>query len=164
MPSKEKGYVYSVVKEKKEFFALLLEQFSERYLSFVESPQDPAEFGNDKIPDSIEFPGFIFDSQKEVRWYINDGKFFVTIISDELISAFSEIGGDWTRERFGKYIEEVEESDEIGIFLINPKLPQINIRSETLKKHLRECNLLKNTELFSRDAIPMFVTFRWWQE
>ena len=164
MPSREKGYVSSVVKEKKEFIALLLEQFSDNYLLFVENPQDPSEFGSSKIPDSIEFPGFIFDSKEEVRWFINDGKFFVTIISDELIPAFSEVGGNWTREGIGKHFEGAEESDEIGVFLVDPEFPQINIKSETLKIYLKENNLLEKAELFSKDAIPMFLTLRRWQE
>lgn len=171
MPSGEKGYVYSIVKEEKEFLSLLTELFSENYISFIENPQDPSEFGSDKIPNSIKFPGFIFDSKKEVRWYINDGKFLITIISDECISNLSEIGGTWTREKIDEYNEEVHEhleenkqNDEIGVFLVNPELSQINIKSEDLKKSLKENKLLENAELFLKDGISIFLTLRWCQE
>lgn len=160
MPSREKGFVHSVVKEEKEFLTLLLELFPENYLSFVENPQDPGEFGSDKIPESIEFPGFIFDSKKEVRWYIDDDMFFATIISDEYIPAFSEVEGDWTREKIEEYMEGNEESNEKGIYLVNPDFSHINIKSKTLDDYLREAKILRNAELFSRNATPIFLTLR----
>lgn len=160
MPSREKGFVYSVVKEEEEFLTLLLKLFPEDYLSFIENPQDPGEFGSDKIPESIEFPGFIFDSKKEVRWHIDDGMFFTTIISDESIPALSEVEGVWTREKIEEYMEGNEKSNEKGIYLADPDYSNINIKSKTLKAYLGEAKILQNAELFSREAIPIFLTLR----
>ena len=160
MPSKEKGYVYSVVKDKGEFFSLLLKLFSQDYLSFIENPQDAGEFGCNKIPDSIEFPGSVFDSRKEIRWYIHEGMFFITIISDEPIPSLPEVEGNWTRERVEEYMEESGKYNEKRIFLVGPRLLHIDVRSEFLKEWLRMNKSEGNAELFSRNAVPMFVTLR----
>jgi hypothetical protein len=160
MPSGEEGYVYAVVKEKQEFSALLVEQFPEGYLSFIENPQDPNQFGSDKIPGSIGFPGFIFDSTKEMRWYINDGKFHVTVISDEFIPGLPEVEGKWTREEIGAYIEEDRKSNERGVCLVKPRFLHIDVRSETLKEYLKGTEGLQYAESFSRDVIPIFLTLR----
>ena len=160
MPSREKGYVYSVVKDRGEFFSLLLKLFSQDYLSFIENPQDAGEFGSNKIPDSIEFPGFVFDSRKEMRWYIHEGMFFITIISDEPIPSFPEVEGNWTRERVAEYMEESGKNNEKRIFLVDPCFSHIDIKSEILKKWLRANRLEGNAELFSRNAVPVFLTLR----
>lgn len=159
MPS-EKGYVYSVVQRKEDFLDLVMKLFSEDYLLFVENPQNPSEFGSSMIPDSIEFPGFIFDSKKEARWYTNDGRFFVTIISDEPVPDLQKVEGNWTRERVAEYIGGHKKSDEKGIYLVDSNFTHINIKSKTLKEYLREAKVLQNAELFSRDAIPIFLTLR----
>lgn len=167
MPSEKKGYVYSLVRDREDFLVWLESLFPEGFFLFVENPQNPAEFGSSELPDSIEFPGFIFDSKKEVRWHINDGRFLITVISDECMSGLSEVGGIWTREGLDEYIKELfeyteanREGDEVGIFLVDPRLPQINIRSKDLCEYLKKERILRNAELFSRSAIPIFLTLR----
>lgn len=160
MPSREKAYVYSVIREKEEFSELLLELFTEDCLVLVEDLRSPDKFGTDKIPASIEFPGFIFDSTKEVRWYINDCKFFVTIISDEPIQVLSEIEGTWTRERVAEYVTGPEKNKGDGVYLVDPDSLHLNIISETLRDYISQNKILENSELFSRNGVPTFLTLR----
>jgi len=164
MPSEEKGFVYSTVKKEEEFLALVRKLFPEDYLVFIENPQDPGKFGADDIPGSIEFPGFIFDLEKEVRWYVNSGDFFVTVISDEPIPDLPEVKGSWTRERIARYAQEPEQNEEEGIYLVRTSSDHINIRSKTLIEYLEKTEILENAELFSRNAVPVFLTLRRWKE
>jgi len=164
MPSEEKGFVYSVVKKEEGFLALLKELFPEDYFAFIENPQDPSEFGTNIIPDSIEFPGFIFDLKKEVRWYINGGDFFATVISDESIPNLPEVEGSWTRERIAKYVQEPEQNEGEGMYLVKPNFDHINIKSQILIDYLEKTEILENAELFLRDAVPVFLTLRRWEK
>lgn len=164
MPSEEKGFVYSIVKKEEGFLALVQELFLEDYLVFIENPQDPSKFGVDDIPDSIEFPGFIFDLEKEVRWYIDSGNFLVTVISDEPIPNLPEVEGSWIRERIARYAQEPEQNEEEGIYLVRTSSDHINIKSKTLIEYLKKTKILENAELFSRDAVPVFLTLRRWKE
>lgn len=160
MSSWEKGFVYSVVKKEKGFLVLLRELFSEDYLTFIENPQDPSKFGTDGIPDLIEFPGFLFDSRKEVRWYANGGDFFITVISDLSIPNLPEVEGSWTRERIAKYAQESEQNEGEGMHLVRLNSDHINIKSKALIEYLEKIEILENVELFTRDAIPTFLTLR----
>ena len=164
MPPGEKGFVYSTVKKQEGFLALLKELFPENYHAFIENPQNPSEFGTNIIPDSIAFPGFIFDSKKEVRWYISGSNFFVTVISDESIPNLPEVEGSWTRERVAEYIQEPEQNKGGGMSLVKPNSGHINIKSMTLVDYLKKTEVLENTELFSRDAVPVFLTLRRWEK
>jgi len=161
MPSEERGFVYSTVKKEEGFLALLRKLFPKNYLIFIENPQDPSRFGTNDIPDSIEFPGFIFDLNKEVRWYISSGDFFVTVISDEPIPSLPEVEGNWTRERIARYAQESEQNEEEGMYLVRTRSDHITIKSNTLIKHLEKTETLENAELFSRNKIPIFLTLRW---
>ncbi len=160
MPSKEKGFVYSVTRREEELIKLLTDLFTQDYLIFIENPANPAEFGGSKIPDSIKFPGFLFDSKKEARWYTKDGMFFVTIISDEPIRTLPELEGNWTREKIAEDSETYQREEVKGIILIDPDLLHINVQSRNLSEYLSRVKILEDAELFSIDSMPIFVTLR----
>jgi hypothetical protein len=151
----KKGYIYSIKKNKNNIDKFLKYLFPEKCQIFIENPKNPKEFGCNEINDSINFPGFAFDSTKEARWIIKESTFHITIISDKEIEGLSEEEGEWKRQK-------ISENKELsGLFPAKPhKEKHLNIKSKWLITYLDENKILENAEVFSRDSIPIFVTMR----